>query len=79
MPMSNEDTRGHHYTTNAFGGRVLHGLTATETDELERMWRDESAGHDIDRAQLLELLRKHEVARIQAVSAEVQGRRERNR
>ena len=77
--MSNEDTRGHHYTTDACGGRVLRGLTATETDELERMWRNESAGHDIDRTQLLELLRKHEVARIQAVSAEVQGRRERKR
>ena len=46
---------------DASGGRVLRGLTATETDDLERMWRHESAGHDIDRARFLELLRKHEL------------------
>ena len=59
--MSNKDTKGHHYTTDASGGRVLRGLTATETDDLERMWRYESAGHDIDRARFLALLRKHEL------------------
>lgn len=54
---------------------MLRGLTPTETDELERLWRDKGASSDFDEVRFLELSHKHEVERLQAVSAVVQGKR----
>jgi hypothetical protein len=63
-----------YYTTDTFGNRVLRGLTPSETSELEDMRQRERDGQDVDKARFDELRSKHEVARIRAVSAEVEAR-----
>jgi hypothetical protein len=66
-----------HWTTDANGARVRRGLTVAETDELERLREADRQGLPCDGARLLELWDKHEIARIQAIGAEVQARQER--
>jgi hypothetical protein len=59
-----EETMGY-YTRDANGGRALRGLTATETEELERMWLNKSTRRDIDTERFLKLSNQHEAARMQ--------------
>jgi hypothetical protein len=62
-PMSKKDTMSY-YTKDANGDRAARGLTATETEELESLWRDKSARGDFDKARFLQLFTRHEAALV---------------